>query len=425
MHIIKNFDSLAISPDRKTILELIEKGLESIQPEQIIQKSISLSEDTLTIKGKTIDLSVYNRIFLIGFGKGSALNSKIIEEELGSRLTKGYVIDVISEEFKNIEFTKGTHPLPSEQNIKFAKTVTENLSSLTEKDLVLVVVCGGGSALFELPYNKTLEEQTKIFQALLKSGANIHDMNIVRKHLSRVKGGGLAKILYPATIISLIFSDVPGNDLSVIASAPTVKDPTTIEDALETIKKYHLEDLGLTSEDFTQTPKEEKYFEKTSNIFIVSNQTILKAIKEEGEKRNLNVRIFSDKLEGEAREIGKKLIAEANSGEILLAGGETTVTVKDKTGKGGRNQEVVLGGLSEINEKILLISFGTDGRDNSEFAGAIGDKFTVKKSKEQNLNLEDYLNHNNSYLFFKKVGDGLTTDRLPSNVADIMIVWKK
>ncbi|OGH14910.1 MAG: hypothetical protein A3H50_02555 [Candidatus Levybacteria bacterium RIFCSPLOWO2_02_FULL_37_10] len=419
---INNFEALAVTPQRKIVLNLIETALSSIQSENVIGKSITVSDNTLTIKDKTFDLSSFNRVFLIGFGKGSAKNSKLIEEKLGEKLTEGYVIDTNPEDFKKIKFTKGTHPLPSEQNLIFTKfLLKDELRDLSEKDLFIVVITGGGSALFENPYRVTLDKLISIEEQLLKSGADIFEMNTVRKHLSLLKGGGLLKYLYPAKVISIISSDVPGNDLSVISSGPTVRDNTTVEDALNIVDKYRLRDIAR--DDLTQTPKEDKYFERVSNILILSNVTALETMKQKAQELGITASIYSDKFQGLARTVGKELIESTMSNSILLAGGETTVRVTGN-GEGGRNQEVVLSALLNIDDKTVISSFDSDGWDNSPFAGAIGDTKTLEKAKELGLNPAEFLNSNNSLAFFQKVGDGIETGRLPSNVSDLMIVMK-
>ncbi len=425
MGLIKNFESLNKTPERKICLDLVEAALSSIQPQNIIAKNFSLNGSILTIQDKAIDLTRFDRIFLLGFGKGSAGLSKNIENILGNLLTEGYVIDLVSEQFSKIQLTIGTHPLPSENNLSFTKKVIERLGSLTEKDLVMIVITGGGSVLFENPYRVDLEKLIEINKSLLFSGATITEMNIVRKHLSQVKGGGLIKPLFPAVIVSVIASDVPGNDLSVIASGPTVKDGTTKEDALQVLKKYNLLDkLGLSPDDFLETPKEDRYFKNALNILLLSNQTALLAMKDKAIELGFDAKILTDKLQANAKTAGKELIDQTSSG-ILLAGGETTVKVLNKGGQGGRNQEVVLAALPCINDNITIVSFDTDGWDNSPFAGAIGDSLTVQKAKEMNISPEIFSQENNSFLFFEKTGDGIITDRLPSNVSDLMIVLKK
>jgi len=419
--LIQNFDSLSTTPQRKIVLDLIEAALESIQPEEVFKRNISLNENNLLILGSSYDLNLYEHIYLIGFGKGSAKNAKLLENLLGEKLTEGFVIDTEGQDFKKIEFAKGTHPVISKENIDFTEKVITKYSRLTEKDLVIVVVCGGGSAMFEYPHSVTLEQKIDIEKSLLKSGATIIEMNKVRQHISDVKGGGLAQILFPASIATLIFSDVPGNDISYIASGPTVKTDNTIDDAVALIQKYNI--AGVARESFIENPKDDKYFKNVQNHIVLSNITALNAIIEKAKTFGITARIFSDKFQSIAHEAGKKLIEQANLGEILLAGGETTVHVTGN-GIGGRNQEVILGSLSSIQTGTIIASFASDGWDNSEAAGAIGDMQTITKAKEQNVSIEESLNNNNSLDFFTKTGDAIRTGRLPSNVSDLFIIYK-
>lgn len=425
MHFIKNFDQLAITPERKVVLELVEAALDSIQPEHVMNTHFVLEGSTLRIQDKTFDLKLFERIFLLGFGKGSAEISKTIEQTLSDKLTEGYCVDVTKQQLSKIHFTLGTHPLPSQANFDFTKKVIEQLSNLTANDLVLVVICGGGSAMLVAPNTLTLEQKITVNKSLLKSGANITEMNIVRKHLSKVKGGGLARLFYPATVASLIFSDVPGNDLSTIASGATVKDTTTIDDAWNIIQKYNLaSDLNLIKESFAETPKEDKYFEKVSNILVLSNLTALDAMKKVAQEKNIPVEVYSDKFQSDANTAGKTLIDSTKLNSILLTGGETTVRVTG-TGRGGRNQQLVLAALPQLKNGTVICSFDSDGWDFDTLAGAIGDIYTLEKARELNLNYEDFLKNNDSLSFFLQEGDGINTGRLPSNVSDIIIVYKK
>ena len=387
MGFIKNYDTLAKTPERKVVLDLIETAISSIQPERIMNDEFRIMNDELVIKDQKFDLKSFDHIYLIGFGKGSAAISKIIEQKLGDKLTEGYVIDVTGEQFTKIEFTQGTHPLPSQTNLDFTKKVVDKLSNLTEKDLVLVVVTGGGSALFELPISLSTDELISVYEDLLKSGKNIKEMNKIRTQLSKVKGGGLAQILSPAKVVGLIFSDVPGNDISIVASGPT------------------------------DNPSAE-------NILMLSNKTALDAMKKKADELGIESHIYFDEVQGEAKVVGNELIKVAKPNSILLAGGETTVKVQNPKGHGGRNQELVLGALLKIDEQTVIASFNSDGWDNTEFAGAIGDYETIKKAESMNLNLQEFLDNNNSFEFFQKTGDGIITGRLPSNVSDLMIVYK-
>ncbi len=426
MGLIKNFTQLAKTEERGKILSLVNAALDSIQPQNVIPGILRLAGDTLGIQTQSYELTKYRRLFLIGFGKGSAAFAKEIERIIGGKLAEGFVIDVEGEKLQKISFTKGTHPLPSQENYDFTIKLLQHFTEirLREDDLVLVVVCGGGSAMLVAPDKIDLEKQIAVSKALLASGANIYDMNTVRKHLSRVKGGGLAKALYPATIATMVFSDVPGNDLSFIASGPTVRDETTIDDAWSLIEKFGIRDtVKLTKNDLSETPKEEEYFANVHNQVVMSNKTALQAMQKEAAKQGLSARIFSDTFQSDANVAGKTLIDEAKKGEVLLAGGETTVKVAGG-GEGGRNQEVVLAALPALSEKTILVSFDSDGWDNSHLAGAVGDHLSRASANSLGLVVDEYLAQNNSLSFFEQVGDGIETGRLPANVSDLFIVYK-
>lgn len=426
MPYIKNLDVLSKTPQRKIVLDLLEAAFESIQPEHVLSKNFQLNGESLKISDQEFKLSDYNRIFLIGFGKGSAGISKIIENQLGDKLAEGHVIDTNPETFEKIHFTQGTHPLPSTINAAFTQALLKRIATLqlTEKDLVLVVICGGGSALLVAPRSISLDKQIEVSKALLKSGANIIEMNKVRQHLSDVKGGGLAEHLFPARVASLIFSDVPGNDLTYIASGPTVHDPTHIQDAKDILKKYNLEEeLALPESAFIDNPQDPKFFQNVSNLIVLSNLTALEAMKKKAEEQNISVKILSDKFEHEAKTAAEELISKTQANSILLAGGETTVKVTGE-GAGGRNQEVVLGALEKIDDNTIICSFDSDGWDNSHHAGAIGDVSTKKKAEELGIDIHNALETNSSLEFFEKTEDGIETGRLPSNVSDLFIVYK-
>lgn len=386
MGFIKNYDALAKTPQRKVVLDLIEEGLDAIQPEKVINQEIKLQDKKLIIKGAEIDLTNFQNLYLIGLGKGSAHICKVVEQILDGSLTEGYVIDVNTENFSKIQSAVGTHPLPSQTNVDFTKKVVGRFEGkVTDKDLFLVIVCGGGSALFELPNNITIDELIDKNNQLLRSGFTISQMNEERKKFSRVKAGGLARILQPAKVLGLIFSDVPGNDISVVASGPT-------DDAAAT------------------------------NFLILSNETALNAMDKKAKSLGIPTIIYSNSFQSDAKNAGKTLIEACPSGSILLAGGETTVKVTGN-GTGGRNLEVVLNTLSTIDGSAIA-SFDSDGWDNCEAAGAIGDALTVKTANDQTLNPQDYLQVNNSLPFFQKTADAIMTGRLPSNVSDLFIVYK-
>jgi glycerate 2-kinase len=431
----------------------------------------------------------HSGIYLLGFGKGSAKIANILRKRI--KFKEIYVIDVESpdkhgfktdkrgsfidqsmkryqhESVRNphksvgtkyphqsvldphksvVFYFKGTHPLPSRKNFLFTKKIVERFQGrLTKDDLVIVLVCGGGSAMLVYP-KINLKKYIQVNQELLKSGANIYEINTIRKHLDLVKGGGLLKIIYPAKVISFIFSDVPGNDLSFIASGPTVKDKTEIADALKIIKKYKLK--SIRKEDLIETPKEEKYFKNVKNILALSNLTALRAMKEKAESLGLKAKILTDNLKGDVKEVAKFLFQEIKRSKekVLIVGGETTVKVKGK-GKGGRNQELVLwflkytdlygsktdntdnknprsSALDPCKSAYLIISINSDGWDNTEFAGAIGDKLTLEKAEKLKLDIDKFLENNDSFHFFEKTKDGIITGRLPVNVSDLIILYR-
>jgi len=424
MEYIQNYDELASNENRKIVLQLIEAAYASIAPQEVFKKDFSFKDGLLTIQGQGYNLKNFNRVILVGFGKGSSGICKILEEKIGDVITEGYDIDVVDETFTKLKYTKGTHPLPSQANFDYTETVINACKDLTEKDFVLVVTCGGGSVLFEKPHTFDLEHMINVNKTLLESGATISEMNLIRKHLSQVKAGGFAKILYPATVVNLIFSDVPGNDLSVIASAPLVRDPSLIDDAIAVYEKYALEDNQLLSpEDFIETPKEDKYFEKVSNLLLLSNLTALNAMEKKAKTLGFNCYVMTDRLQGDARTMGKQLIAETPKGQILLAGGETTIKVTGK-GKGGRNQALILNSLPFIKDDTVIASIDSDGWDFYELSGALADKDTLKKIEDQHIDVKPFVDNDDSYGFFEKIGDGIMTGKLESNVSDLFIVFK-
>ncbi len=427
--LIKNFGQLSQTPERRVALEVVEAGLEAIDPVNSIPRAVQLAGNTLTVNGTPFDLAITERIFLLGFGKGSARISKIIEALLGDRLTAGTVIDVTPETFAKISFTLGTHPLPSPTNLGFTAAALQLLSGLTERDLVLVVICGGGSALFEQPAEGvSLEQQIGLFRTLTERGADIFELNTVRKHLSRVKGGQLVQHLFPARVVSLVASDVPGNDLATIASGPTMPDMTTITDAQLVLQKYQVAE----SYALVETPKETKYFERVTNAIILSNRTALEAMAARAQAFGYLATIHSDQLHGRTTAVTQLLLDQAllaaaintTKGFILLAGGETTVEVLGQ-GTGGRNQECALRALLQLDGQTTFVALDSDGWDNTSAAGAIVDANTLARAQAQGLNPQQSLATSDSYTFFQAVGDAIMIDRLPSNVADLFIVLRK
>ena len=420
---IKNFKKLAKTPLRKNALEIIESGFWAIYPPNVFKKEISLKGDILTIKNEKINLEKFKNIYFIGIGKAAAFSAKYFSQILGNRITEGAIIDIQKIKLSKIKSFVGDHPFPSKRNIEATKKIIEIAKKAQKNDLIITIVSGGGSALFFYPYQLSVLNYQKLTKKLFDVGANIKEINTIRKHISYVKGGNLAKLAYPATMVSLIFSDVPFSDFSLVASGPTVLDKTTKKDAQNIIKKYNLPKIKLR-----ETPKDKKYFKKVKNILILDNNVALKAMQEKSQELGFKSFIYSSKIKGESKLVAKKLLeilSKQPKNTILLAGGETTVKIKGK-GKGGRNQELVLSALKYLKEEQLIISIASDGKDNIKgVAGAIGDSLTIKNAQKLNLDIDFYLENNDSYRFFKKTGDLIFTKNTGSNVSDLIILIKE
>ncbi|MDP3015174.1 MAG: DUF4147 domain-containing protein [bacterium] len=488
---ITNFKNLAKNSLRRKALLIAKTGHEAIDIEKVVQQKIKIKQNQLfifnpAVRSNTItrdsiiklDLNKYKRVFLVGIGKGSILASLSLAKILGDKLTSGIALDIQYQDIRcpkikrqylghpmspKLKFLIGTHPLPSKQNIAATKKIIELVKKAGKDDLIVAFICGGGSALL-CGSEKELKNSVLATKLLTQAGANILELNTVRKHLSLVKAGGLAKLAYPANIISLIVSDVLGNNLSMVASGPTVFDKTTKKEAEKVLKKYfnmgtsdvpNINRNNFRTSDvqklkFVETPKNKKYFKKIKNILFLSNREPVLAMAEKAKKLGFKSKIYSHSLQGEAKDsllllikkvLGLSLRAKRSNlinrkGAVILAGGETTVTLQSSKfkvkslnfGKGGRNMEAVLGALTTNYKRLttdtIFMSFASDGRDNTEAAGAIGDILTIKKAQKLKLNSQKYLDRHDSFNFFKKTKDLIFTEQKTFNVADLMIVLK-
>ncbi len=448
---IVNFKKLAKNSPRKKALLIAEAGYQKVDIAKTIKQRINLKNGKLSISGTIardsagkhfdINLNNYKNVFLVGVGKGASLASLALAKILGKRLNAGITLDTTKLKTKSYKLKTfiGTHPLPSSKNVRATQKIISLVKKLKKDDLLITFICGGGSALLcgsqkELKYSQT------VFKELTKAGADIFELNIVRKHLSSVKGGGLAKLAYPATTISLIVSDVLGNDLSMVASGPTVYDKSTKKDAMKVVKEYLREFVYKSAliRVLEETPKDKRYFKRAKNILFVSNREPVLAMAEKAKEFGLKPKIYSLKIKGEAEKSLLPLIKAIKKNSVILAAGETTVALQKKVegikyqaiGKGGRNMEAVLGAIvNSLNTNYLIpntivLSFASDGRDNTEAAGAIGDILTVKKAAKLKLIPREYLNNHNSFNFFKKTGGLIFTKSKTFNVSDLIIVMK-
>jgi len=422
---IKNFDNLVTTENRRLILEIAEAGLEAINTKDVVASSIKLENNILFVKDQKFDLNKFKKIKVVGFGKASCEAASALEAIFGSKINEGAVVDLNKTTCIYIEMLTGTHPRPSEMNVVAGERIYEIIKDSNEYDLIIVLVSGGGSALLCYPESE-FRQGIKLYDSFLKSGKTITEINTVRKHLSLFKGGGLAKIAFPATIIGLVFSDIPGDAFENVASGPTYKDKTTIADANKIITENNLGEFDLI-----ETPKEDKYFEKVHNFALISNKTAVEAMAKKAQAFNLGVKIISTILYDEVDNALEKIFSTKKENSIILAAGEPRIAVPKNGGKGGRNLHM---GLSVIKRKLIdkedfqnsvFISFASDGMDNSDVAGAIVDKNTIEKAEKLSLDVDDYLNRFDSYNFFKKTGDTIITGFTGANVSDLMILLTK
>lgn len=423
--IIKNYEHLATSTSRKQILRILEAGLEAINTENLMRQNFAYNkqEDALYINSKKFDISKFKKVVVVGAGKMVARAAEGIEEAMLDRLAGGMIIDIVPGNLKKIVSRVGTHPLPSGANVTATNEIITMLNNLTEQDLVIAIIGGGGSSLMTSPQVISVDEERMITKALMDSGADILETNTVRKHFSQIKGGGLAKLAYPASVISLIFSDVPGDDISMVASGPTVRDNTTIQDAMEIMNKHNiLQKCSMQKCGFIETPKDKKYFEHVENILFCSNKMALDAMEEKAKDLGLRAKIWNSSFTGEARDLAQKIISEVKPNQCLIAGGESVVTMNSHDhGSGGRNQEMGLAALLKLQPGVVFAALASDGRDNSDVAGALVDETNLARANTLHLNLLDSLNRHDEYTALLDINAAIMTGVTGSNVSDLVV----
>lgn len=420
IRVIKNYRKLATTDLRRDALNIVEAGYETIDLKRIFGRVLHLRDGKLTIQGKTYHLPDYDKIYVVGIGKGSALAVEGLQKVLKNRIAHGFAIDIRRRLIPRIKVFTGTHPLPSDKNIEATNKIIELLKNATERDLVLTVICGGGSSLFCQPAGLTCIQLQQVTDYLLKGGAKIQEINTVRKHLSLIHGGFFAQYAYPATVAAMIISDVPGDDLNFVASGPTVLDKTTKADAERIARKYKL--AGLS---FTETPKDPKLFKKITNIMIANGSSVVDAMAEKAQALGYKPRIYSRNLSGLAKEVGITMAAAVKPGEALLACGETQVVVTHP-GKGGRNQDVVLSAASSLPNNAAIISAASDGKDNLPVAGAIIDNPSgVHALMKKHINSLDAVDKNAGYAALHKINAHLHIRKTTANISDFICVIRR
>jgi glycerate-2-kinase len=436
-----------MSTDLKSIAnELIEGSIKAVNPYMLIKEQIRSEGSRLLLPDlDPLNLDHYERVFICGAGKGTAPMARAMEELISDHLTAGDIIVKYGhlDKLKTVRLHEAGHPVPDENTLKGTEILLSTIRDLNESDCVFVLLTGGGSALLEsLPRGINLSDLQSLSSILLKSGASIHEINCIRKHISNIKGGQLARKIHPARCITLALSDVIGDDLSVIASGPTTPDPSSFDQTISILSKYMIEDkipaaiLKHLKEgqagDIAETPKMgDPEFNTVSNIVIGNNRLALERAQSIAQSYGFNTLILTTMLEGEAKEIGKviaSIIKEIQATNLplkkpacILLGGEPTVQIRGK-GKGGRNQELALSvALNNIDQPFTFVSCGSDGTDGpTDAAGAFVNQLSLQKAGEKGLAAREFLERNDSYHFFEQINDLIKTGPTGTNVMDIV-----
>jgi len=430
---------------RADLLDIVEETLRSVDPYRLVKGAIQLKDDRLLIGPDEYDLEEFEHIYLAGAGKACVSMAQAASEVLGEHATGGvFNVPQPPEGGRDDRFLfhVAGHPTPDEAGMQGARQILSMAQQAGPKDLFIMLISGGGSALLSLPAEGiTLEDLKALTSLLLASGATINEVNSVRKHVSGIKGGRLAQAAFPARVVSLILSDVVGDPVDSIASGPTAPDPSTFAQCIAILKAYEIYDRvpesvrsrlerGVGGE-IDETPKPgDRVFNKVTNLVVGNNRIALEAARRASEARGYRALVLTDRMEGEAREIGVLAASILNSVSAsdlptappcaIILGGETTVTVRGG-GKGGRNQELALSASHKISGDGILLSLATDGRDGpTDSAGAMVDGRTWREAESLGADPDGALRENDSYGVLKAVGCHLFTGYTGTNVCDVL-----
>ena len=433
---------------REYASKIFSTAVKAADPFEAILRSVTIQGDNVVIDGTQYPLELYDNLYIIGGGKASARMGQAIERVLGQHITGGWINtkDDHAVHLENVTVHECSHPVPDERGVEGTKKIIDILQSANERSLVICLLSGGGSALMPSPAeNITLEEKQDVTRLLLGAGADIGGLNTIRKHMSALKGGGMARFAYPARLHMLILSDVIGDRLDTIASGPAAPDNSTFKDCMDICNYYGIyESLpdavkdrflnGAKGEIPETAKKNDKYFENTVNTLIGNNRISVDAARIAAEDLGLKTTVLSTQFQGEASELGTFFASIASeiqtSGEPLLppaciiAGGETTVTING-SGMGGRNQEMALSAALGIDgmKDVVFLSGGTDGTDGpTDAAGGIVDGGTLTRGRNKGLSAGEFLQNNDSYHYLKSTGDLLITGPTGTNVMDIQLL---
>ncbi|MFW6138382.1 MAG: glycerate kinase type-2 family protein [Spirochaetota bacterium] len=433
--------------EKKKVLEaIVRAGIQAVAPEMALKAHVKRKDSRLIISDTVYDLAQFDRVFIAGVGKAAAPMARALEDILEEWLTGGWIVVKYGHgmTLQKTSIFEAGHPIPDDAGVKAGEYLLERLQKCTEKDLVLFVVSGGGSALLPAPDPPVdLAAKQKTTRLLLQCGAGIDEINAVRKHLSRLKGGRLAVAVYPAALVGLILSDVVGDRLDVIASGLTVPDTDTYMDCLEIVGRYGISKklppvvMKVLQEGSQgkrrETPQQnDPIFRCVQNVIVGNNRTALAACEKKAAELGYNTLLLTSFLQGEAKEVAEVVAAIGKEVQTsgrpvctpacILAGGETTVTITG-SGRGGRNQELALSAAIALKgwKGIYLLSAGTDGTDGpTDAAGGFADGDTYETARAMGFNPGNYLGSNDSYTFLEKVGGLWKTGPTRTNVMDLV-----
>ena len=428
-----------MSAPRHHALQIFRAALLAADPYRAVLDHLSFDGRVLRLGRKRYDLAAFDRIQVIGAGKAGAAMAHAIEKLLGRRISGGLVNvpDGVAARLRRIQLHPCGHPIPDERGAEGARRILEIARSAGPRDLLIALISGGASAMLPAPAPPlTLEGKRALTRQLLTSGATIHELNTVRKHLSLIKGGQFAQAAFPATVIALLLSDVVGDDPGVIGSGPAVPDSSTVADAVRVLDKYGVSVPGGNQcGALHETPKPgDPVFARSRHLIVGSNKQAVAAAEACARGLGYRTMVLSTTIEGEAREIARMHAAIAREiltsnrpvrrPACLLSGGETTVTVRGR-GLGGRNQEFVLAAILALEGAgpATILSAGTDGIDGpTDAAGAIADSSTLARAAALGLDPRRFLDDNDSYHFFEPLDALLKTGPTGTNVADVRVV---
>lgn len=422
------------------ISRILTAAIDAVEPGKAVGRFISVEESSLCIAGKPTE--VKGKIVVLGIGKAAVPMTKQVADILGQRLHSGMVVTKHKKNalIPRVEIIEGGHPIPDEHSLAAGKKVEDLVSPLGPDDLLICLISGGGSALMTSPVEGvSLEDLQSLTSLLLDCGARIDEINILRRQLDRLKGGGLAQMASPSPVVSLILSDVVGNPLEAIASGPTSPDPTTAAEALAVLKKYNLSKRspGKILEVLRSKSKVEQSSSllPVQNVIVGSNLTAAQAALRQAEEEGFNPYLLRTDLQGEARDVARDLSIQlrwawkmgdpVTRPACIVCGGEATVTVYGD-GRGGRNTELALAAVSELADfpGVMVVTLATDGEDGAtDAAGAVVTGETLREGIEHGMNSTEFLNRNDSYTYFKTLDELLKPGPTGTNVNDLTFLF--